>query len=963
VAIVGVLLAAGGFIAAVESRRIRSELEQALLAIASGAWGDALVRLEALAHARPGWARGEVDYLIGLCYWNRGQRPEAAAAFERVPPDSEFHPRSRLLLAEFLVLTWRFRPAEDLLAGLRERADVDQRQVLSLLVRLARMQARFDDVRSWLRASLPHADDPVPLLRQLWLLDRGAVPAEGLRENLNRALAQQPEDDRVWLGLARVATLEGRFDEAAPWLKRCQERRPGDPAVTRALIDWSRAAGRPDEASGILEHLGETALDPGDRAALVAWLARYAGPEAENRALECWLERAPRNPTALERLGALAEQAHDPQRAAEMRRRKAEADDALERYGLRMRTGGSFGAQSQRVEMTRLAEAAGRSFDALAWCESAAALGPETTALRVLNARLRSQAEALASDLDCERSIDPSDLRRQISVHDRKPKRPARSAFRDDAVRAGLRFTFNDGVTAIRQLPAVMSGGIGIFDFDGDGWLDVYCVQGGPFPPQPGQTCSDRLFHNRRDGTFEDVTASTGIAAFAGGYGHGIAVADYDNDGRPDVFVTRYSGYALYRNKGDGTFEDVTTAAGLAGTGDWPTSAAFADLDGDGDLDLYVCHYVKWDVANPKICRDPDSQSYVSCSPLDFEAVPDHVFRNDGGRFVDVTASAGIADRNGRGLGVVTLDFDADGKIDLFVSNDQSANYLFRNKGGFHFEEIAHAAGVAGNAAGGYQAGMGIACGDPDGDGWPDLAVTNFYGESASLYRNLGAGSFMDWTSASGLGQPTRFLLGFGAAFIDADNDGHLDFLTANGHLDPLPGTPYRMPVSLLVGDGTRFEDASSVAGSDLLNPRVGRGLAVGDLDNDGRVDALVVDLGRPLVFLHNVTQRAGEYIAFDLAGTRSARDAVGARIVVSAGGKVLHAWRQGGGSYLSASAGRVHLGLGSHTRTASVEVQWPSGLVQRFQNLKAGRRYLLREGDAAPVSALAAPRADNDPN
>src|SRR5262249_31743866 len=291
-------------------------------------------------------------------------------------------------------------------------------------------------------------------------------------------------------------------------------------------------------------------------------------------------------------------------------------------------------------------------------------------------------------------------------------------------------FIFDNGQTPQRQLPETTSGGVAVLDFDGDGWLDLYAIQGGPFPPATKQPpFGDRLYRNRGDGTFEDVTATSGLAGLPGGYGHGAAVGDYDNDGRPDLFVTRWRSYALYHNLGGGRFEDVTERAGLAGERDWPTSAAWADLDNDGDLDLYVCHYLKWDTQDPPLCKkSSDSGSeYVYCDPRPFISMPDHVFRNDKGRFVDVTAEAGFVDPNGRGLGVVAADLDEDGKIDLFVANDTTSNYFFQNQGGFRFVEGGIESGLATSATGGNLAGMGIACGDFDGDGRLDVAVTNFY--------------------------------------------------------------------------------------------------------------------------------------------------------------------------------------------------------------------------------------------
>jgi hypothetical protein len=317
---------------------------------------------------------------------------------------------------------------------------------------------------------------------------------------------------------------------------------------------------------------------------------------------------------------------------------------------------------------------------------------------------------------------------------------------------------------------------------------------------------------------------------------------------------------------------------------------------------------------------------------------------------VDVTASSGVVDHNGRGLGVVAADLDADGRVDLFVANDSSANFLFRNLGGMRFEETAHAAGVAGNASGIYQAGMGVAAGDLDGDGLIDLAVTNFYGESTTFYRNLGDGVFTDATASIALAVASRRLLGFGLGLLDADNDGRLDMASANGHVNDLrPNYPYRMPAQLLLGgaDG-RLRDVSDRAGAVWQVPRMGRGLAVGDLDNDGREDVLILSHNQPLAYFHNRT-KGGRFLTLRLEGRQSNRDAVGARVAVVSGGGHRVAWRIGGGSYQSASDGRLHFGLGSTERIDVVEVAWPSGLVERFKDLAADRGYLIREGEAQP--------------
>ena len=521
-------------------------------------------------------------------------------------------------------------------------------------------------------------------------------------------------------------------------------------------------------------------------------------------------------------------------------------------------------------------------------------------------------------------------------------------AFEDVAPKVGLEFTQRSGRSNRRQLPETMSGGVALLDYDRDGWLDVYAVQGGRFPlGHEAGGSGDHLFHNRGDGTFEDATRSAGLSGRARSYGHGVAVGDFDNDGFPDLFLTRWRSYALYRNRRDGTFQDVTEQVGLGGDRDWPTSAAWADLDNDGDLDLYVCHYVVWDDRNPKICRHPSFPTPIYCPPHSLKSRPDHVFRNDKYKFTDITADSGVLDRDGRGLGVVAAHLDEDDLIDLYVANDATANFLFRNLGNLHFEDRALAAGAASSADGTFLAGMGVSCGDVDRDGRFDLAVTNFFSESTSLYKNLGEGAFTDVTHLVGIAQASRDRLGFGIAFLDYNCDGILDIATANGHVNDLrPGAPYPMRPQLLAGTSEGlYIDVTGQAGQAWLVPRVGRGLATGDIDNDGRIDLLMVAQNEKMAVLKNRTS-GGHFLTLRLEGTSSNHDAVGARLKIRAGGREQYFQRFGGGSYQSSSDPRIHVGLGASRRADLVEIRWPSGRIDRHVGLRADRGYHLREGD-----------------
>ncbi len=850
----------------------------------------------------------------------------------------------------------------------------------TMLRQLELFTGQIDPLRRAIEADFSRAADQADLLRQHWLLDETRAYAVGaLRARLDKDHAAAPDDDRVWLGLASLALHTARFDDADAWLKKCLVLRPDDPIVWRARLDWAMATDHLHEAALAMKRLPAKGLDLVEILNLRAWLAGRLGDlAAEERALKRLAAHTPGATKIVVRLTELAVRAGRVDEVARLRARKAELDQATEMYRKILN---AAAPKSGFDELGRLAETLGRFFEARGWWGLAGAEGAKGEVVRDAFARIKNNQDTLAKvDAELARNdqVDRGqagsladvlgDLAARIdSDSNRSRDLAAVPRFQDDARAVGLGFTYDNDPTPLRRMIESMGGGVGLIDYDNDGWLDVYAIGGGPLSNEsiPKPTAQrDRLLHNRGDGTFEDATASSGLSAFPGGYGHGVSVGDYDNDGRPDLFVTRWRSYALYRNRGDGTFEDATRQAGLDGNRDWPTSSAFADLDGDGDLDLYVCHYSAWDPKTSPPCPHPSKPGeYSHCGPRDFDAMPDHLFRNDGGRFVDVSEEAGIpaADREGRGLGVVAADFDGDGRIDLFVANDLTANFLFLNQGNLRFKENAWESGLAANAEGGYLAGMGVACGDLNGDGLVDLAVTNFYGESTTFYQNLGSGQFIDRTAAIGLAEPSRYLLGFGTAFFDANNDGRLDLATANGHVNDLsPNVPYAMPAQLMLGQpGSRLIEVTRRAGACWSVPRLGRGLVVGDLDNDGRLDLLIVCEGAPLAYFHNQGP-VGHSITVKLEGAvpASNRDAVGARVTLTVGGRKQYAVRFGGGSFLSASDDRIHFGVGDALAIESIEVHWPSGRVDNYKDLKADSFYRLREGQSqAPLIPGRPPR------
>jgi enediyne biosynthesis protein E4 len=548
-----------------------------------------------------------------------------------------------------------------------------------------------------------------------------------------------------------------------------------------------------------------------------------------------------------------------------------------------------------------------------------------------------------------------------------KPARPEEKKiayFVDEAAKRGLTAANTFGGVDTKQYIIETTGtGVAILDYDNDGWPDIFVVNGTTLEPMAGKKPpTNHLYHNNHDGTFTDVTEKAGLAH--SGWGQGVCVGDYDNDGNEDIFVTYYGKNVLYHNNGDGTFTDVTEKAHVAGNGAWSTGCAFVDYDRDGKLDLFVATYVDFDLKTAPAPGERASCVWkgvpVMCGPRGLPWGKNMLYHNNGdGTFEDVTVKAKIDQTNGHyGFSVSTLDYDDDGWPDIYVACDSTPSILYHNNHDGTFTDVAVVAGAAFNEDGKEQAGMGSTVGDYNGDGRLDIFKTNFSDDTATLYRNNGDGTFDDVTFAAGLGLYTKYL-GWGTMFVDVDNDGWLDLLLVNGHVYPEVdrqhlGSDYQEPRILYhnLGNG-KFADISADAGPGITEARSGRGLAVGDLWNNGRMSAVVSNMNAPVSLLVNQVRSGNHWIAFKTIGTKSNRDGIGAKIRAKVGDRVMVDEVRSGSSYDSNNDMRVHFGLGKMEKVDWAEVRWPSGLTEKFPVAKVDLIQTLKEG-AGTVSASA---------